>query len=137
MKTMTLRQLLLTSSAAFALAVAGTAFAEQPATPFVSGDEPMNVGDSAQIKAPDPSAKVQAKTQKMLKDEAGMLGGDMNPVDGGDAAQIKAPDPSAKAQAKTQKMLKDEAGMLGGNMNPIDEGDAAQMKALKLDAKAQ
>ncbi len=129
---MTLKQILVTSSAAtFALAVAGTVLAEQPATPFVSGDEPINVGNSALIKAPDPSAKAQAKTEKMLNKESGILYGDMNPVDEGDAAQMKAPDPNAKAQAKTEKMLKDESGILSGNMNPVDEGDAAQLKAPK------
>jgi hypothetical protein len=128
---MTLKHILVTSTAAIALAVAGTVASEQPATPFVSGDEPMNVGDSAQLKAPDPSAKAQAKTEKMLKEEAGIIGGDTNPVDEGDAAQLKAPDPSAKAQAKTEKMLKEEAGIIGGDTNPVDEGDAAQMKAPK------
>lgn len=111
---MTLRQILARSVAAFALAVAGTAFAEQPKTPLVSGDEPMNVDNSAQIKAPDPSAKAQAKTEKMLKTEAGAIGGDMNPVDEGDAAQLKAPVPSAEAQAKTEKMLKEEKSEISG-----------------------
>jgi len=34
---------------------------------MVSGDEPMNVEDSAQIKAPTPSAAAQAKSEEMLK----------------------------------------------------------------------
>ncbi len=88
---MKLKQMFAMSAAVFAFALAGTAFAEQPATPMVSGDEPMEVGDSAQMKAPDPVAAAQEKTEKMLKEEAGMIGGDMNPVDEGDAAQLKAP----------------------------------------------
>jgi hypothetical protein len=48
----------------------------QPENPMISGDEPMNVGDSAQIKAPDPSAEAQAKTEKMLKGEAKELSGE-------------------------------------------------------------
>ena len=111
---MTLKRIFVSSAAAIALAFAGSALAEQPKTPFVSGDEPMNVGDSEQIKAPDSSAKAQAKTEKMLKEEAGMISGDQNPVDEGDAAQLKAPDPSAKAQAKTEKMLKEEASEISG-----------------------
>jgi hypothetical protein len=64
--------------------------AEQPENPMISGDEPMNVDDSAQIKAPDPSAKAQAKTEKMLKGEAAEVSGDM-PMNVDDSAQIKAP----------------------------------------------
>lgn len=111
---MTLKHILVTSSAAFALSIAGAALAEQPATPFVSGDEPMNVGNSAQIKAPDPSAEAQEKTEEMLKNESGLVSGDTNPILEGDAAQMKAPDPSAKAQAKTEKMLKEEASEISG-----------------------
>ena len=88
---MTLKQTFVTSAAVFALSIAGAAFAEQPATPMVSGDEPMEVGDSMQLKAPDPMAAAQEKTEKMLKEEAGMIGGDTNPVDEGDAAEIKEP----------------------------------------------
>lgn len=128
---MSLKTIAATSAAAFLFVAAGTALAEQPATPFVSGDEPTNVGDSAQIKAPDPSAKAQAKTEAMLKKEAGEISGDMNPVDEGDAAQLKAADPSAKAQEKTEAMLKKEAGEISGDMNPVDEGDAAQLDAMK------
>jgi hypothetical protein len=89
--TMTLKQTFVTSAAVVALSMAGAAFAEQPATPMVSGDEPMEVGDSMQLKAPDPMAAAQEKTEKMLKEEAGMIGGDTNPVDEGDAAEIKEP----------------------------------------------
>lgn len=111
---MTLKRTFVSSVTAFALAAAGSALAEQPATPFVSGDEPMNVEDAAQVKAPDSSAKAQEKTEEMLKKEAGMISGDTNPVDEGDAAQMKAPDPSAKAQAKTEKMLTEEASEISG-----------------------
>ena len=89
---MTLKHILVTSTVAFALAVAGTALAQKTESPFVSGEtNPVDEGDAAQMKAPDPSAKAQAKTEKMLKEEAGIIGGDVNPVDEGDAAQLKAP----------------------------------------------
>jgi hypothetical protein len=129
--TMNLKQMFLMSAAVFAFALAGTALAEQPATPMVSGDEPMEVGDSAQMKAPDPAAAAQEKTEEMLKAQSEMIGGDTNPVDEGDAAQLKAPDPAAAAQEKTEEMLKEEAGMIGGDTNPVDEGDAAELKAPK------
>ena len=124
---MILKQLFVSSAAAFAIAAAGSALAEQPATPFVSGDQPMNVEDAAQVKT-DPSAKAQAKTEKMLKDEAAELSGNP-PMDVEDAAQVKT-DPSAKAQAKTEKMLKDEAAGLSGNP-PMDVEDSKQIKAPK------
>jgi uncharacterized protein YjbJ (UPF0337 family) len=114
---MTLKEILVSSAAALALAVAGTTLAEQPATPFVSGDEPMDVGDSAQIKAPDLGGKTEEKTEEMLKKEAGVLSGDTNPVDEGDAAQMKAPTMDAKAQEATEKALEkadDEAGAISG-----------------------
>ena len=114
---MNLRQILFASSTAFALSMAGIALAEQPATPMVSGDEPMNVGESAQLKAPDPSAKAQEKTEEMLQKEAGLISGDTNPVDEGDAAQIKAPKLDAKAQEATEKSLEkanEEAGAISG-----------------------
>lgn len=85
------KQIIATSVAAVALAISGVALSEQPATPMVSGDEPMNVGDSAQITAPTPNAAEQAKTAEMLKQQGGELSGDMNPIDEGDAAQIKSP----------------------------------------------
>jgi hypothetical protein len=90
---MSLKQTFVAATTLFALSLAGMAFAEQPATPMVSGDEPMEVGDSAELKAPDPVAAAQEKTEKMLKEEADMIGGDTNvPLDEGDAAQIKSPD---------------------------------------------
>jgi hypothetical protein len=85
---MTLKHLVVASSAVFALAVCGAALAEQPKTPFVSGDEPMNVGDSAQIKAPTPNQEAQGKTEKMLKKEATEITGDY-PLDEDDAAQME------------------------------------------------
>jgi len=114
---MTLKQILVSTAAALTLTVAGTALAEQPKTPFVSGDEPMDVGSGAEIKAPDPSAAPQAKTEEMLKKEHGILSGDMHPVDEGDAAQMKAPTLDAKAQEATEKSLEkadDEAGAISG-----------------------
>ncbi|MCG6862124.1 MAG: hypothetical protein LJE70_12725 [Chromatiaceae bacterium] len=102
---------------------------QKPEDPMISGDEPMNVEDAAQIKAPDPSAGAQAKTEKMLKGEAAEVSGDM-PMNADDAAQIKAPDPSAGAQAKTEKMLKGEAAEVSGDM-PMNADDAAQIKAPK------
>jgi hypothetical protein len=105
---MNLRHILLTYTSAVALAVGSAALAEQSKTPFVSGDEPMNVESSAQIKAPQPSEKAQAKTGEMLKKEAGELLGDVNPAEEADAAQMKAPDPNAKAQEATQKALEKE-----------------------------
>jgi hypothetical protein len=90
MKTMTLQQIILTSTVTLTLAVASTVLAGQPADPMLSGDEPMNVDDAAQLKTPDPSAKAQAETEKMLKEEAPDISGDM-PMNADDAAQIKAP----------------------------------------------
>lgn len=84
---------------------------------LVSGDEPMNVGDSAQIQAPSSSVKAQDKTAAMLKQESGLISGDTNPVDEGDAAQIKSPSYDAKAQEATQQSLKsanNEAGAISG-----------------------
>ncbi len=86
---MTMKHLGFASGIALLLGVGGLAMAE---TPMVSGDEPMNVGDAAQITAPDPSAAAQEKTEEMLKQEAGLISGDTNPVDEGDAAQMKSPD---------------------------------------------
>lgn len=71
---MTLKHILVTSSAACALSIAGAALAEQPESPFVSGAVPMDVEDAAQVKT-DPSAKAQAKTEKMLKEEATEISG--------------------------------------------------------------
>ncbi len=121
---MKLKQILISSAAAFMLVVAGAAVAgahtdAQAKTEkmlkeeagMISGAGDVNP-DAAQIKAPDPSAAAQEKTEKMLKEEAGMISGDgdVNP----DAAQIKAPDPSAAAQEKTEKMLKEEASEISG-----------------------
>ena len=59
---------------------------------MIGGDtNPVDEGDAAQLKAPDPAAAAQEKTEEMLKEEAGMIGGDTNPVDEGDAAELKAP----------------------------------------------
>ncbi|HYN76647.1 MAG TPA: hypothetical protein VES73_02500, partial [Lamprocystis sp. (in: g-proteobacteria)] len=77
------------SVAAFVITLAGTVAAEQPKTPFVSGDEPMNVGQEAQIKNPTPNAKAQEATDKMLKKEGAAVSGDY-PNERNDA-QIKAP----------------------------------------------
>jgi len=110
---MTMKQILISTGTAIALLLSVSAMSQQPETPMVSGDEPMNVDDAAQITAPDPSAKAQAKTEKMLKEEAAEVSGD-EPMNVDNAAQIKAPDPSAKAQATTEKMLKEEAMELQG-----------------------
>jgi hypothetical protein len=126
---MTLKHIFAFSATAIALTVAGTALAAQPATPFVSGDEPTNVGQSAQIKAPIPSAAAQAKTGAMLKKEAIPVSGD-EPMNVGQSAQIKAPDPAAAAQAKTGAMLKKEAIPVSGD-EPMNPGNAAQLKGDK------
>jgi len=105
---MYLKHIVVTSASALAFAVGGAALAEQPKTPFVSGDEPMNVESSAQIKAPQPSTNAQEETEAMLKKEAGELSGDVNPAEDADAAQMKAPDLDAKAQEATQKALEEE-----------------------------
>ncbi len=126
---MTLKQAIVSSAAAFALTVAGAALAAQPATPFVSGDEPMNVGQSAQIKAPDPAAAAQGKTEAMLKKEAPLVSGDQ-PMNVGQSAQIKAPDPAAAAQEKTEAMLKKEATGVSGD-EPMNVGNSAQLKGAK------
>jgi len=111
------KPILVMSAAAFALAVGGAALAEQPATPFVSGDEPMNVDDSGQVKAPDSSAKAQEKTEKMLQKEGRELSGDLSPTDEGDAAQLAAPKPNPAEQQATETELKtadEEAGAVSG-----------------------
>jgi hypothetical protein len=63
------KQILSSSAAALAIVLAGTVAAEQPATPFVSGDTPMNVGQEAQVKNPTPNAAEQAVTAEDLKKE--------------------------------------------------------------------
>lgn len=112
MKTKTI---LLSSVAALAVTLGGTVAAEQPATPFVSGDEPMNVGQEAQIKAPTPEAAAQAKTSEMLKKEGEQLSGDY-PVDQGAEGQVKDPVSDPAAQAKTAEDLKqeDSTGAISG-----------------------
>lgn len=117
---MALRHILVTSTAAFALAVGAAALAEQPKTPLVSGDEPMNVGASAQVKAPEPTATMQEKTQEMLTKEAGGISGDTNPVDEGDAAQMKPVKPNLKAQEATEKALKKEESESGAISGKYD-----------------
>jgi hypothetical protein len=100
--------------AALTLALAGGVAAEQPKTPFVSGDEPMNVGQGSQLKAPTPDAKAQEATDKVLKQQAEELSGDY-PVEKNDA-QIKDPVPNAKAQEATEKALEkeDATGAISG-----------------------
>jgi len=77
--------------AAVALSVSGALLAEDETSVMVSGDEPMEVGDAEEMKAPTPNAEEQAKTADMLKEEAGEIGGDTNPIDEGDAAQMTEP----------------------------------------------
>ncbi len=105
---MSLKHILVASTAAFTLALGSAALAEQPKTPFVSGDEPMNVGNSAQIKAPTPTAQAQEKTQQMLNKEAEGLSGDYPNERGGLEKQVKNPVPNAKEQEATEKALQKE-----------------------------
>ncbi|WP_139052640.1 hypothetical protein [Thiocapsa marina] len=109
------KQILFSSAAALAIMLAGTAAAEQPATPFVSGDEPMNVGQEAQIKAPTPDAMAQEKTSEMLKKESEELTGEY-PTDQGAEGQVKDPTPNAAEQAVTAEDLKkeDASGAISG-----------------------
>ncbi|NCC28033.1 MAG: hypothetical protein EOM22_07775 [Gammaproteobacteria bacterium] len=109
------KQILFSSAAALAIMLAGTVSAEQPATPFVSGDEPMNVGQEAQITAPTPDAKTQEKTSEMLKKEGEQLTGDY-PTDQGAEGQVKDPTPDPAAQAATKEALKkeDASGAISG-----------------------
>ena len=83
------KRFLVTSAAAFAIALAGTTFADPVSDP----------------------AKQEA-TEEMLKGEAGALSGDQ-----GDAApaSVKTPASDPDAQLKTEKMLKEEAKALEGN----------------------
>ena len=104
---MAMKHVLTASTVAFSLVMGSAALAGQPATPFVSGDEPMNVGNSAQIKAPAPSAQAQQKTQDMLNKETQGLSGDY-PADVGDTGQMKQPVPKAQEQEATEKDLKKE-----------------------------
>jgi hypothetical protein len=109
------KQILFSSAAALAITLAGTVAAEQPATPFVSGDEPMNVGQEAQLKEPTPDAKAQAKTGEMLKKEGEELSGDY-PTDQGAEGQVKDPTPNAAEQAATKEALEkeDASGAISG-----------------------
>lgn len=107
--------------AAVAFTLAGTVAAEQPKTPFLSGDEPMNVGQGAQLKAPTPNAQEQSATDKVLKEQAEELSGDY-PVEKNDA-QIKNPVPNAEEQAKTEKVLKEQAEELSGDY-PVEKNDS-------------
>jgi len=88
---MNTKQIIAASVAALALAISGAALAESETDILVSGDEPMNEGMAAEITEPAMDAAKQAKTAEMLKEEAGEIGGDMNPIDEGDAKQIKEP----------------------------------------------
>ncbi|UHD16951.1 hypothetical protein [Thiocapsa bogorovii] len=119
------KQILSSSAAALAIVLAGTVAAEQPATPFVSGDTPMNVGQEAQVKNPTPNAAEQAATEKMLKNESEELTGEY-PTDMGDQKQIKNPTPNAAEQQATSKMLKNESEELTGEY-PTDMGDQKQI----------
>ena len=109
------KQILFSSAAALAIMLAGTVAAEQPATPFVSGDTPMNVGQEAQLKAPTPDAKAQEKTGAMLKKEGEELSGDY-PTDQGAEGQVKDPTPNAAEQAATKEALtkEDASGAISG-----------------------
>lgn len=88
---MNVRTGLAVSVAILVLSASGLALAESETQRLISGDEPMNVGNAAEIKTPTPDAAKQAKTAEMLKEEAGEISGDLNPVDEGDAAEIKEP----------------------------------------------
>ena len=109
------KQILFSSAAALAIVFAGTVAAEQPATPFVSGDTPMNVGQEAQITNPTPNAAEQAATEKMLKNEGQELSGDY-PTDEGAQGQVTNPTPNAAEQAVTAEDLKkeDSTGAISG-----------------------
>lgn len=109
------KTILFSSAAALAIMLAGTVSAEQPATPFVSGDEPMNVGQEAQITAPTPDAMAQEKTAEMLKKQGEELSGDY-PTDQGAEGQVKDPTPDPAAQAATQEALEkeDASGAISG-----------------------
>ncbi|NEX22422.1 hypothetical protein G3480_19275 [Thiorhodococcus mannitoliphagus] len=125
---MTIKHIVTSSVAALAFSLAGAVAAEQPATPFVSGDEPMNVGQGAQMKAPDPNAKAQETTEKVIESQGAELTGDYAVEQ--DDAQIKAPTPNAQAQEATEKVIESQGAELTGDY-PIDEGDAKQMAAPK------
>lgn len=116
-RTMTLKQTLVSSAAAFTLAVGGLALAEKAESPLVAGDSNPSISqdDAAQLKATDPNAKDQEKTEKMLKEESAMVSGDSNPSISQDDTQLKAPDPNAKEQEKTEEMLKKEKDMISGD----------------------
>ncbi len=109
------KTILFSSAAALAIMLAGTVSAEQPATPFVSGDEPMNVGQEAQITAPTPDAKAQEKTAEMLKKQGEELSGDY-PTDQGAEGQVTDPTPDPAAQAATKEALEkeDASGAISG-----------------------
>ncbi|MFB1489499.1 MULTISPECIES: hypothetical protein [unclassified Thiocapsa] len=109
------KQILFSSAAALAIMLAGTVAAEQPATPLVSGDEPMNVGQEAELKDPTPDAKAQEKTGAMLKKQGEELSGDY-PTDQGAEGQVKDPTPDPAAQAATKEALEkeDASGAISG-----------------------
>jgi hypothetical protein len=109
------KQILFSSAAALAIMLAGTVAAEQPATPFVSGDTPMNVGQEAQLKNPTPDAKAQKATGEMLEKQGEELSGDY-PTDLGAEKQVKDPTINAAEQAATQEALEkeDASGAISG-----------------------
>jgi len=115
---MFLKPILVASTAAFALALASAVLAEQAKTPFVSGDEPINVPAEAQIKSPSPSAQAQRKAdEEMLKEESKALSGDYPDERGGLEKQVKNPVPNAKEQEATEKALQqedNESGAISG-----------------------
>ena len=110
------KHIVVASTAAFALALGGTALAEQAKTPWVSGDEPINVPDEAQIKSPSPGAQAQEKTQEMLNKESSEDSGDY-PINVENSAQVKKPAPNTEEQESTEKALQkedNESGAISG-----------------------
>lgn len=96
------KRFLVTSAAAFAIVVAGAAFAGS----MDSAPTPKSVSDPVS----DPVK--QEATEEMLKAKEKALTGDLgNEV----PSSVKTPASDPDAQLKTEKMLKEEAKALEGN----------------------
>ena len=115
---MNVKHILVATGTAFALTWGGIALAAQPKTPFVSGDEPMNVGQSAQLKSPLVMTGAQENTQEILSSEGPKLSGNYPNERGGLERQVTNSAPNAREQAATEMGLEkitDQSGAIWGN----------------------
>lgn len=99
---MKMKHILMSSVATLTLVLGGVAMAAE--NPLISGDEPMNIGQEAQITAPTPDAAAQEKTAEMLTGDGPLVTGD-EPMNIGQESQITDPTPDPEKQAKTAAEL--------------------------------